>query len=312
MRLRERMGRCAVELARAAGYVGAGTVEFLLEGGAFYLMEMNTRLQVEHPVTESGDRLRPRRMATARGRRRAPAAAAKARSVQGHAIEVRLCAEDENFTRIPARWQHFLPPPPGEGWGAGAALRFDHAIRNGPAGSALVRLAARQAHRACADARRGDRPAPKRSTAAGAGLPTNRRFLAACLRHPVFATATRCVPFLAEHGEAIRRQLEQEERGVTAEAALSAVCRKARRRRCRRPSCGRCACARAAQCSTCRCARRDGIAGAGAGGGRAARGLARAGRRRRPVPIRRLVRPAPRQRWCRCGRRRCARPSTAR
>ncbi|RYF16218.1 MAG: biotin/lipoyl-binding protein [Comamonadaceae bacterium] len=55
------------------------------------------------------------------------------------------------------------------------------------------------------------------------GLPTNRRFLASCLRHPEFAAGNARIPFLAEHGESIRRQLEQAEFGVTAEAAFSII-----------------------------------------------------------------------------------------
>ena len=99
--LRAELGRCAVALVQGAGYVGAGTVEFLLDGDRFFLMEMNTRLQVEHPVTEmlTGLDLVEWQLRIARGEP-LPLTQDQVR-LQGHAIEVRLCAEDERFT--PAR-----------------------------------------------------------------------------------------------------------------------------------------------------------------------------------------------------------------
>ena len=123
--LRAELGRCAVALAQGAGYVGAGTVEFLLEGGQFYLMEMNTRLQVEHPVTEmlTGLDLVEWQLKIARGEP-LPLSQDQVR-LQGHAIEVRLCAEDERFTPHAGTVQRFAAPPLSEG------LRFDHALEDG-------------------------------------------------------------------------------------------------------------------------------------------------------------------------------------
>jgi 3-methylcrotonyl-CoA carboxylase alpha subunit/geranyl-CoA carboxylase alpha subunit len=221
--LREAMGQCAIELVQAAGYVGAGTVEFLLdEHAGFYLMEVNTRLQVEHAVTEmvTGLDLVEWQLRTACGER----LPCRQQDLQldGHAIEVRLCAEDEHFTPHAGQVQHFMPPPLAERRGMG--LRFDHALFAGLEvppwyDSMLGKLVAHAPTRAEAIAKL----ASALDRLQVLGLPTNRRLLAACLRHPVFANGEARIPFLAEHGASLRHQLEQEELGVTAEAAFSAV-----------------------------------------------------------------------------------------
>jgi acetyl/propionyl-CoA carboxylase alpha subunit len=95
--LRGVMGRAAVEAARSVAYVGAGTVEFLLdERRNFYFLEMNTRLQVEHPITEETLRLDLVReqIEVASGAPLPAAWRAGKLQPQGHSIELRLCAED--------------------------------------------------------------------------------------------------------------------------------------------------------------------------------------------------------------------------
>ncbi len=111
--LRTKMGDAAVRVAKAINYVGAGTVEFLLDqSGNFYFMEMNTRIQVEHPVTEmiTGLDLIAEQIRIAQGE---PLSLTQEQvQLNGHAIECRINAEDPdyNFRPNPGRISGYLPP----------------------------------------------------------------------------------------------------------------------------------------------------------------------------------------------------------
>jgi acetyl-CoA carboxylase biotin carboxylase subunit len=125
--VRQRMGEAAVAAARTIGYEGAGTVEFLLDrSGAFYFMEMNTRIQVEHPVTEmvTGLDLIAEQLRIAGGE---PISVSQQDvRLQGHAIECRINAEDprQNFRPSPGKITGWLPP-------GGPGVRVDSHVYTG-------------------------------------------------------------------------------------------------------------------------------------------------------------------------------------
>ncbi len=122
---REYIGKLAADTVRKMGYLGAGTIEFLYENGEFYFMEMNTRIQVEHPVTEmiTGIDLIAEQLRVAAGE---PLTLKKDNiKFRGHAIEVRINAEDpDNFTPCPGEIKQFHAP-------GGLGVRFDSAIYGG-------------------------------------------------------------------------------------------------------------------------------------------------------------------------------------
>jgi acetyl-CoA carboxylase biotin carboxylase subunit len=122
---RNKIGALAADAIRKMGYVGAGTIEFLYEDGQFFFMEMNTRIQVEHPVTEmiTGIDLIAEQIKVAAGE---PLSIQKDRiRLRGHAIEVRINAEDpETFIPSPGVIKQFHAA-------GGLGVRFDSAVYNG-------------------------------------------------------------------------------------------------------------------------------------------------------------------------------------
>jgi len=195
--LRRAMGEAAVKAAQAIGYVGAGTVEFLLdERGDFFFMEMNTRLQVEHPVTEAitGLDLVAWQIRVARGE---PLPISQEQvPVNGHALEVRLYAEDPDHDFLPATGTLALYREAASGDGR----RIDSGVAEGDSVSPfydpmLGKLIAWGENREQARLRL----LSMLSETLVGGVKTNLAFLRRILAHPAFAAAELDTGFIPRH-----------------------------------------------------------------------------------------------------------------
>ena len=227
--LRARMGATAVAAVKAIRYEGAGTLEFLLDNqGNFYFMEMNTRLQVEHPVTEAitGLDLVALQLRVAAGE---PLPITQEQvTFTGHAIEVRLCAEDADKGFMPQSGTMAL-------WHMPPQLRVEHAMRSGaeipPYYDSMI---------AKVISHGDNREAARRKLMAGLedavalGVTTNQAFLHRCLGHEVFATGGATTAFIAQNQDALlAADTELQSRAAAIAAVL--LCETAGDRRVRAP-----------------------------------------------------------------------------
>ena len=230
--VRQRLHEAAVAAGRAVDYVGAGTVEFLLAPtGEFFFLEMNTRLQVEHPVTEAvtGLDLVRLQLLVAEGE---PLPMAATPPVDGHAIEVRLCAEDpvQGFRPATGTLHRFAVPGVTGAFAPTKGLRLDSGVTDGSTvgvhyDSMLAKLVAWAPTRA--EAVRALAGALVR--AEFHGVATNRDLLVRVLRSAEFAAAEADTGFLDRHPEVFAPLLPADRSPLAALAAAltSAAARRA-------------------------------------------------------------------------------------
>ena len=226
--LRRSMTAAALRVAKAVGYVNAGTVEFLLTpDGKFYFLEVNTRLQVEHAVTEcvTGLDLVELQILVASGEP-LPAAAHQA-TMRGHAIEARLCAEDPRHDYLPSAGNlHRLRFP------EAAGIRVDSAVGESAVispyyDSLLAKVIAYAPTRAEA-ARRLSQTLARGQIH---GVRTNRELLVRALMHPEFLRGQTDTHFLLRHDPAALAAPLADEHAERLHAAAAALAGQAQRRR---------------------------------------------------------------------------------
>ena len=213
--LRARMGEAAVQAARACGYVNAGTIEFLVDAERnFYFLEMNTRLQVEHPITEmvTGIDLVERQILIAEGGR----IGSEAPSLRGAAVECRIYAEDpaRNFLPAPGFIKRLVPPGgPGVRDDSGVYAGFAIPMEYDPMISKLVAWGENRTQALSRMVRALDEYQLT-------GVRTNIAFLKAVLRHPEFRAGTYDTHFILKHRDAL---LESGGAGSETEALAAAA-----------------------------------------------------------------------------------------
>jgi 3-methylcrotonyl-CoA carboxylase alpha subunit len=222
---RREMGAAAIAAARAVGYVGAGPVEFIVsQDDRFYFMEMNTRLQVEHPVTEmvTGIDLVEWQICVAAGA--ALPLAQEEIALSGHAIEARVYAEDPARDFLPATGQlaHLRPPA------ARAEVRIDSGVRAGDEiGIHYDPMIAKLIVRGETRAESVERLASALRDYQVAGVDTNLPFLRNVARHPAFAAAEIDTGFIERHRDALLQPSPAASERVLALACVAILLRRA-------------------------------------------------------------------------------------
>jgi acetyl-CoA carboxylase biotin carboxylase subunit len=214
-RLRRRLGEAAVAAGKALGYVGAGTVEFVLDAeGEFHFLEVNTRLQVEHPVTEAvtGLDLVALQLRVAAGE---PLSFGQdALAIEGHAIEARLYAEDPQCDFLPATGELVLWEPEDS-----PGVRVDSGVEQGSlVGVHYDPLLAKMIGHAATREEAARRLARALRGLAVGGVRNNRDFLVAALEHPAFLSGALDTHFIERHLPPERRRPARDEAAERAHA----------------------------------------------------------------------------------------------